>query len=367
MLTEHFQEEDTCLFSTLLKRLRGMSQKDTNLTTKCLLTIFWRVYGKKELLEPLLENLAKKIEGYDSDPTRESNRTKKVFVCAIYTSVAKKVKQGEKTQNYLLYALGSRNWLGQPRLACCVSFLQNEQIKEDAKRYLRDNFNAWLSNGRDDFIAVALLALSREISDGDMQKTLEYVEPRIKDLPLDITSLLLIGISQNNTSLANKKAVEDKLYLAIKKNLSSGNNPDDESLIFSAAALFLAKYHKISGYFEKYSSELRETLALKDDLEADTKKAKTRNLLLCVTSVAFLGLACLIFFIPTLVEFKDNPSAFGKILLALNSMKSWGLITSAVLTGYIFVSYFKRGDPVFGIIEYLREKFPGLSKSNKER
>ena len=366
MRIDHFQEEETYLFSSLLDRLRRLSQKDASLTTRCLLAIFWRIYGEKKLLEHLLEGLEKEIEGYDSDPTREPNRIKKVFACAIYKDVAKKIKQEEKIQNYLLYAIDS-NWLGQPRIACCLSFLENDPLGEDAKEYLRENFGAWLSGGRDDFIAIGLLALREEISQGDLQRTLEHVESRIDDLPLNIISLFLIGISKSNIGLPNKNAVEDRLYQAILNNLTGTAHFDDETIITSTTSLFLAKYHKISGYFEKYSSELRETLALKDGFVEDKKRAKTRNLVLCITSIAFLGLACLMFFIPTLVEFKDNPSAFGKILSALNTKKVWALASAIVLTGYILVSYFKTGDPVFGIVEYLREKFPGLFKSNKER
>ena len=366
MRIDHFQEEETYLFSSLLDRLRRLSQKDASLTTRCLLVIFWRIYGEKKLLEHLLEGLEKEIEGYDSDPTREPNRIKKVFACAIYKDVAKKIKHEEKIQNYLLYAIDS-NWLGQPRIACCLSFLENDPLGEDAKEYLRENFGAWLSGGRDDFIAIGLLALRDEISQGDLQRTLEHVESRIDDLPLNIISLFLIGISKSNIGLPNKNAVEDRLYQAILNNLTGTAHFDDETIITSTTSLFLAKYHKISGYFEKYSSELRETLALKDGFVEDKKRAKTRNLVLCITSIAFLGLACLMFFIPTLVEFKDDPSAFGKILSALNTKKGWALASVIILTGYILVSYFKRGDPVFGIVEYLREKFPGLFKSNKER
>lgn len=366
MRIDHFQEEETYLFSSLLDRLRGLSQKDASLTTRCLLAIFWRVYGEKSLLEPLLQGLEKEIEGYDSDPTREPNRTKKVFACAIYKNVAKKVKDEEKIQNYLLYAIDS-NWLGQPRIACCLSFLENDPLGEGAKKYLRENFSAWLSGGRDDFIAIGLLALRKEISQGDLQQTVEHVGSRIDDLPLNIISLFLIGISQSSVDLPNKHAIEDRLYQAIRNNLTATTHFDNEAIITSTISLFLAKYHKISGYFEKYSSELRETLALKDGFVEDKKRAKTRNLVLCITFIGFLGLACLMFFIPTLVEFKDNPSAFGKILSALNTKKGWALASAIILTGYVLVSYFKRGDPIFGIVEYLREKFPGLFKSNNER
>lgn len=363
---DHFQEEETYLFSSLLDRLRGLPQKDASLTTRCLLAIFWKVYGEKKLLEPLLEGLEKEIEGYDTDPTREQNRTKKVFVCAIYKNVAKKVKEEEKIQNYLSYAIDS-SWLGQPRIACCLSFLEKDPLKKYAKKYLRENFSAWLSEGRDDFIAIGLLALREEISQGGLQRTLEHVESRIDDLPLNIISLFLIGISKSNIDLPNKNAVEDRLYQAILNNLTSITHFDDEAIITSATALFLAKYHKFSGYFEKYSSELRGTLALKDAFIEDKKRAKTRNLVLCITSIAFLALVCVMFFIPSLVEFKDNPSAFGKILLALNTKKGWALASAIVLAVYVLVSCFKRGDPVFGIVEYLREKFPGLFKSNNER
>ncbi|MBW2170348.1 MAG: hypothetical protein JRG69_14045 [Deltaproteobacteria bacterium] len=344
MRIDHFQEEETYLFSSLLGRLRDLSHKDASIATRCLLAIFWRVYGEKRLFELLLEGLEKEIEGYGSDPTREPNRTKKVFACAIYKNVSKKVKQEEKIQNYLSYAIDS-NWLGQPRIACCLSFLENDPLGENAKDYLRENFGAWLSEGRDDFIAIGLLALRKEISQG----------------------LFLIGISQIHVDLPNKNAVEDRLYQAIRKNLIATTSVDDEVIITSTTALFLAKYHKISGYFDKYSSELRETLALKDRFVEDKKRAKIRNLVLCITFIAFLGLACLMFFIPTIVEFKANPSVFGKILLTLNTKKGWALASAIVLTGYVLVSYLKRGDPVFGIVEYLRERFPGLFKSNKER
>jgi hypothetical protein len=174
------------------------------------------------------------------------------------------------------------------------------------------------------------LALRSEISKGELQRALERVEIKINDLHLNLISLFLIWLSQSNSDLPNRYAVEDKLYQAIKEHLKDISSCTDEEII-SAAALYLSKYHKISGYFEKYSSEFKETLALKDNFAGGARKAKTRNLLLCITSVATISLACLIFFLPSLVEFKDNPSAFGKLLLALNTKKEWALISSIIL------------------------------------
>lgn len=360
----HYQEEETYLFSTLLDRIRNLSRKKPSLTTKCLLSVFWRIYDDEENLIPLLEDLEKEIDGYDPDPTRESNRTKKVFACAIYRAVSKSVKYEEKVQDYILYALNS-DWLGQPRIACCVSFLKNELIADDAEEFLRKNYGTWLSDGREDFLAISLLALNDQITQGELQRTIEHIEPRIDDLPLNISSLFLIGISQSNAVLPNKDDIEDRLYQSIRSKLT--DQVDEEGLVTSAAALLLAKYHKISGFFEKYSSEIGETLNQKKSLTEDKKKVKARSLLLCITSIAFLALACLIFYIPTFISFKDNSSAFGKILLALNAKKGWALASTIGLATYILISYFKMGDPVFGIVEYLRGKLPVLFKTNKER
>ena len=365
MIKNHFQEEETYLFSSLLDRLKGLTKENISLTTKCLLAIFWRIYGEKQFLEPLLADIENEIVGYNSDPSRESNRTKKVFACAAYEAVARKPKHEDKIQNYLSYARDSRDWLGQPRIACCLSFLEKDPIAEEARTYLRGNFGAWLSEGRHDFIAVALLALIEEISKGDLQRILENVESGIDDLPIGTISLFLTGISQSNVGLPNKDSVEDKLSQAIRDRVKT--TLEDEETILAATALFLANYHRISGYFEKYSEELKETLAQKDNFTEVTKKAKTRSLLFCITLIATIGLICFMFFIPSLVEFKDNPSAFGKLLLALNTKKDYAFPTAAVLVAYILVSYLKRGDPVLGIVDYLREKVPGLFKSDKER
>jgi hypothetical protein len=367
MIKNHFQEEETYLFSSLLDRLKGLSKENTSLTTKCLLAIFWRIYGEKQFLEPLLADIENEIVGYNSDPSREPNRIKKVFACAAYKAIARKPKHEDKIQNYLSYARDSRDWLGQPRIACCLSFLEKDQIAEEARTYLRGNFGAWLSEGRHDFIAVALLALRREISKGDLQRILENVESGIDDLPIGTISLFLTGISQSNVGLPNKDSVEDKLYQAIRDRVKTTSSFEDEEIILATTGLFLANYHRISGYFEKYSAELKETLAQKDNFTEVTKKAKTRSLLLCITLIASISLICFMFFIPSLVEFKDNPSAFGKLLLALNTKKEYAFPTAAVLVAYILVSYLKRGDPVLGIVDYLREKVPGLFKSDKER
>lgn len=356
----HYQEEETYLFSSLLAELRDLSQKNVPLTTRCVLAIFWRLYGEKQYLDPLLEAIENEIGGLAPDPTRESNRKRKVFACAAYRCVVEESRHNEKIQNYLSYAKGSKDWLGQPRIACCLTFLKDTPISDDAKSYLRENFAPWLSDGRDNFIAIALLALRDEISDGDLQRTLEHVEPRINDLPLNLTSLLLIGISQSHVGLLGKDAVEDNLYQAIRDRLKDKelSSFTDEEIISATTALFLARYHRISGYFEKYSSELEETLALKDSFAMGTRKAETRNFLLCLASVATIGLLCLMFFIPSLVGFKDNPSAFGEFLLTINTLKKWALGTAIVLTAYILISYFKKGDPVSGIVEYVRERFP---------
>jgi len=364
MKENHFQEEETYLFSSLLDRLKELHEKGINLMTKCLLAIFWRIYGEKELLEVLLEDIENEIEGYNFDPIRELSRTKKIFACATYKAVVKKVKHGEKIQNYLLYAKESKYWLGQPRIACCLSFLKKNPIGNEARSYMKENFSTWLSEGRDDFIAFGLLALSDEISSGDLHRTLEHIEPRIKDLPLSILSLFLIGISRSAVNLPNKDAIEDKLYQVLKYQLTDAplTSFDDEGIITAATALYLAKYHRISGYLKKYSAELKETLALKDNFTQETRKANRRNLLLCVILIATIGLACMVFYLPSLVQFKDNPSAFGRFLQALNTKKSLALGSSIVLIIYIIASYLKTGDPVFGIMEYLREKLPGIFK-----
>jgi len=359
--------EETYLFSSLLTHLRELSQGNPSLTTRCLLAAFWRLYDEKGHLEPLLESLENEIKTFGPDPIRESNRTKKVFACAAYRATARKPKHDEIITNYLSYALGSRDWLGQPRIACCVAFIKDEPMYREARDYLKQNFTAWLFEGRDDFVSLALLALRSEASRGDLHKTLERIESRIGNLPLSTLSLYLIGISQSQ-ALPNSTAVQDKLYQAIKAQLTAVPlaSIGDEGCISSTTALYLAKYHRISGYYEKYAAELKETLALKEDFSSATKKAKGQNLILCITLVISIGLACLMFYLPTLVEFKDSPSTFGRFLIALNAKKAWALATSLVLTAYILVSYFKRGDPVFGLAEYVREKFPGLFKEDKK-
>ena len=373
MQAPHFQEEETYLFSSLLGHIRELSTKRVGLTTKCSLAIFWRIYGDKQVLKPLLEDIEAEIKSYNPDPTRESNRVRKVFACASYKAITQnysKAKHVGKTDNYLSYAKNSRDWLGQPRIACCLSFLDKSQkLGKDAKKYLSRNFDKWLSEGRDDFICIALLALRRDISKGDLQKTLEHVKSKISDLSLNVISLYLAGLSQTNLDLAQKATVEDNLYEAIREKLitfpTSPSSFENEEKISAATALFVSKYHKISGYYERYSSELKETLSLKSDFVKNKKAAKTRNLLLCVTSIFSIGLLCLIFFLPSFVEFGENPSAFGRFLLKISTKKYHVLLLSLVLTAYILISYLKRGDPVFGIFEFVREKYPGLFKSIK--
>ena len=140
----------------------------------------------------------------------------------------------------------------------------------------------------------------------------------------------------------------------------------EQAVIDAAALKEVALKNAEAAVVEKYSAEISKTLNLKSSLTEDKKRVKARSLLLCVTSIAFLGLVCLIFYIPTFVAFKDNPSILGKILLALNAKKGWALASTIGLAAYILISYFKMGDPVFGIIEYLRGKLPVLFKTNKE-
>lgn len=354
--------EETYLFSSLLARLKKLSQGNRDLATRTLLTIFWRIYEEEQLFKPLIEGLENEIKNFDPDPTRESNRTKKVFACAVYRAIAKKPKHETILENYLGYAMDSKNWLGQPRIACCVSFLKDEPVGKEAKKYLENNYSAWLSDGRDDFISVTMVGLGRDVSRGDLQKTIEHLESRINDLPLSTLSLYFIGFSEA-IDLPNKDEIEDKLYQVIKDQLTSAS--EEEEQIFAATAIYIAKYHRISGYYEKYAGELKETLALKDEFLAATRKAKSRNLLLCITLIVAIGLLCLLFYLPTIVAFEKNPSAFGKILLAINSKKGWALGTSLVLIAYILASFFKSGDPVLGLIEWLKGKLPGLFKEDK--
>jgi hypothetical protein len=96
MKEDHFQEEETYLFSSLLDHPRELPQKDVDLMTKCLLAIFWRIYGTTQIFEPLIKDIENEIKDYDSDPTRESNRRKKIFTCTVYKAVAKKVKYSNK-------------------------------------------------------------------------------------------------------------------------------------------------------------------------------------------------------------------------------------------------------------------------------
>jgi len=367
MTINHFQKEETYLFSSLLDHLRGLSQKDVSVTTKSLLTIFWKIYGEIESLEPLLEDLAEEIGAYSADPTRESNRTKKVFACAVYRKIAKKPKHEEILENYFRYAMDSKDWLGQPRIACCVALLKEEPVGKEAKNYLKNNFSPWLSDGRDDFISVALIALGSEVSRGDLQKTIEQFESRINDLSLNTSSLYLIGISRSQ-NLPTKNEIEDRLYQNIKEQITKVPiaTLDTEGIISAATAIFIAKYHIISGYYEKYASELKKTLVLKDDFFSSTKKAKVRGLLLCITLIVAIGLLCLMFYLPTIVVFEKNPSTFGKILLTINSKKGWALGTSSVLVAYILISYFKSGDPVLGLIDWMKGKLPELFKEEKK-
>jgi hypothetical protein len=362
MGADHFQEEETYLFSSLLDRLKRLTGENVNPTAKSSLAIFWKICGEDKFLAPLLKDIEKEIGSYDKDPTRESNRIKKIFICAAYKAVAEKIKDEEKIQNYLSYAKDSGDWLGQPRIACSLSFLEKDPVSEEARSYLKANLGQWLSERRDEFIAIALLALGKEISRGELQRILEHVSSRADDLPPKLTALFLIGISQANTenNLPNKDKVEDKLYRAIRNRFKSAQPTDDEELIYAATALYLAKYHKISGYFEKYTSELKETLALKNSFTEATKKARTRNILLCMSLIAAISLACFIFFIPSLVGFKEDPSAVGKALLALNEQRNYALIAAGILVAYVLVSFLKKGDPVSGIAEYLKERFPGF-------
>jgi hypothetical protein len=359
---KHYQMEETYLFSSLLARLKEFSQGNQDLATRTLLATFWRIYEEERLFKSLIENLENEIKNFDPDPTRESNRTKKVFACAAYRAIAKKPKHETILENYIGYAMDSKDWLGQPRIACCVSFLKDEPVAKEAKNYLKENYSVWLSDERDDFISVALVGLGKEVSKGDLQKTIEHVESKIDVLPLSTICLYFIGISEA-VDLPNTVEIEDKLYQGIKDQLTFAS--EEEEQIFAATAIYITKYHRISGYYEKYAGELKETLALKDEFSAATRKAKSRSLLLCITLVFAIGLLCLLFYLPTIVTFEKNPSAFGRILLAINSKKGYALGTSLVLISYILGSFFKSGDPVLGLIEWVKSKVPGLFKEDK--
>ena len=55
MNLDHYQEEETYLFLSILAHLRNFPQRNHSLNTKCLLATFWRIYGGKELFQPFLE------------------------------------------------------------------------------------------------------------------------------------------------------------------------------------------------------------------------------------------------------------------------------------------------------------------------
>lgn len=231
MKIDHFQEEETYLFSSLLNKLKGLSEKNGSITTKCLLAIFWRLHGEKQFIDPLLRDIETEIDAYNSDPSRESNRIKKVFACAAYKAAAKKPKHEEKIQNYLSYARDSKDWLGQPRIACCLTFLGNDPIAEEARAYLRENLGTWLSEGKHDFIAVALSALRAEISTGDLQRIVERVESDIDNLSLGTISMYLAGFSHSNAGLPNKDAHEDRLYESIRDRVKATPSLEDDETI----------------------------------------------------------------------------------------------------------------------------------------
>ena len=99
MSRNHYQKEETYLFSSTVAHLCKRSIAKPSLTTRSLLAAFYRIYDEKDLFKSLLEGLENEIKTFNSDPTRESNRTKKVFACAVYRAIAKKPKH-KKKQSY---------------------------------------------------------------------------------------------------------------------------------------------------------------------------------------------------------------------------------------------------------------------------
>ena len=89
----HFQEEETYLFPLLLNNLKALSEKNVSIATKCLLAIFWRLYGERQFVDPILKDIETEIGAYNSDPSKESNRTKKVFASAAYRVAAQIPKE----------------------------------------------------------------------------------------------------------------------------------------------------------------------------------------------------------------------------------------------------------------------------------
>jgi hypothetical protein len=127
----------------------------------------------------------------------------------------------------------------------------------------------------------------------------------------------------------------------------------------------LSQYHKVTGYFERYSEELKTTLALKNDLVKKDAFFRNRFFVLCIVLIFCIVLINLIFFLPSWIEFPKDPSQFEQLLILMNKQRWWALTISGGLIISIVYSYKKTGDPMPAIIELMRNKIH-LSKSTEK-
>lgn len=339
-----FQEEETYTFSSLINTLKAETKRQTSTTTKCLLAVLWKIYGNQELQRQLLFEIEQDIEAYDSDPARETNRIAKAFVCLVYGAITETSKHDAKIMAYGQYVRDSGNWLGQPRIASCIALLENHPLNDQAKRYLKEEFAGWISKNRDNFVAYALLGTKDSITEGDLQRTIEYVIPKIQTLPVNLLALYLTAISLTHIKSSNKEVVQDHLYSAIRKQVGLLSEPED--IISVSIALFVAKYHKISGYFEKNAQELRDIIELNQDLVIEKKIVISRYRALCVCMILSVVLFVILAFVPDLFAVKESKNLFGQILLYLAQKKWWIFSTGSFLSLSILYSYLNTGDPV---------------------
>jgi hypothetical protein len=364
---DYFQEEETYLFSSVVSHLRKASPTSLSVTNKCFLAVFWKLYENLDMYREILEDIEREIEQYDPDPSRESSRTLKVFVCVVYNLLIDTPKYATKVRDYLLYARDTGDWLGQPRIACGIALFRDNAFEAEAHNYLKEKFSSWLPAGRDEFIAVSLIALRDEVTSGDLQKTCEHISSAIDKISLQLRSLYLIGVSICQTDSPDKRSTIDSLYRSISNDLrvTPLSEIDIEVLGAVAVALLLSQYHKVTGYFERYSEELKTTLALKNDLVKKDAFFRNRFFVLCIVLIFCIVLINLIFFLPSWIEFPKDPSQFEQLLILMNKQRWWALTISGGLIISIVYSYKKTGDPMPAIIELMRNKIH-LSKSTEK-
>ena len=374
--SREFLEEETGTFLSVVSYLRNLpDQKDA--VSKCLLGIFWKVRGEEHILKKVIDEVGREISGYDLDPSRERNRIRKVFICALYKIL---VSDREDVYNYdaiisayLKYAKDSGNWLGQPRIACCLSFLKEQYgFGNEALSYMKDEIGGWLKSGNDEAVALALLSIGDGLPEGDLRNILEHIKRRLNgnSIPLGLSATILIGLSRILGRDGLKSVIEDKIFLAIKEHLSkllAGNESyrvDD--VVLSALAIHLGKYHSISGYYGKYSADLKTTISKREEVRRNFGKIRSRNIWLYVLILACTWLLCLFFFLPSILEITDTKRSMAKLLIYLSAEKGWALGAAILITAYSTFSFVVRRDPIEGFISFLRERFPGFWKKERE-